>query len=186
MDASLADLDLKSPLPYEDLAPPSIFTSVLRQLWGVVRGGSASVLAEGSSASALAEGSLEEERSTTGEEDNVVVGSTTGEEEDEMEATVAQGQGQYEMEATVARLDPGQPVPIGRLEPSAKSWCPTPTMATDVTSAQRMKAVMLNIQLGDDDEEVGEGANEVEHCWQFEFGDRLGGDEFGIGRGANS
>jgi hypothetical protein len=46
----------------------------LRQLWGVVGGGSASVLAEGSS---------EGERSPTGEEDDVVVGSIGGEEEDE-------------------------------------------------------------------------------------------------------
>jgi hypothetical protein len=41
MDALLAVLHPNSPLPYEDLAPPGLFTSVLRQLWGVVRGGSA-------------------------------------------------------------------------------------------------------------------------------------------------
>ncbi len=74
MDALLAELDLDLPLPYEDLAPSGFFTSVLRQLWGVVGGGSASVLAEGSS---------EGERSPTGEEDDVVVGSIGGEEEDE-------------------------------------------------------------------------------------------------------
>ncbi len=34
MDALLAVLHPGSPLPYEDLAPPGLFTSVLRQLWG--------------------------------------------------------------------------------------------------------------------------------------------------------
>ena len=38
MDASLAGLDPELPLPYEDLAPPGLFTSVLRQLWGVIGG----------------------------------------------------------------------------------------------------------------------------------------------------
>jgi hypothetical protein len=60
MDALLADLHPTSPLPYETLAPPGLFTSVLRQLWGVVRGGSA----------------LEEERRV-----EEVVGIITGEEE---------------------------------------------------------------------------------------------------------
>jgi hypothetical protein len=41
MDALVAVLHPDSPLPYEDSAPPGLFTSVLRQLWGVVRGGSA-------------------------------------------------------------------------------------------------------------------------------------------------
>jgi hypothetical protein len=129
MDALLAELDPDLPLPYEDSAPLGLFTSVLRQLWGVVGGGSASVLAEGSSASVLAEGSSEGERSPAGEDD-VVVGSIEGEEEDE---TVDQSQ--HEMEVTVAWLDPGQSVPIARLDPSAKPWCPTPTTATHVTSA---------------------------------------------------
>ncbi len=94
-------------------------------------GGSASisVLAEGSSASILAEGSSEGEQSPAGEDD-VVVGSIGGEEEDE---TVDQSQ--HEMEVTVAWLDPGQSVPIARLDPSTKPWCPTPTTATHVTSA---------------------------------------------------
>ncbi len=114
MDALLAELDPDLPLPYEDLAPLGLFTSILRQLWGVVGGGSTSVLAEGSS---------EGERSPTGEDD-VVVGSIGGEKEDE---TIDQSQ--HEMEVTVARLDPGQSVPIARLDPSAKPWCPTPTTA---------------------------------------------------------
>ena len=120
MDALLAELDPDLPLPYEDSAPPGLFTSVLRQLWGVVGGGSDSVFAEGSS---------EGELSLAGEDDGVV-GSIGGEEEDE---TVDQSQ--HEMEVTVARLDPGQSVPIARLDPSAKPWCPTPTTATHVTSA---------------------------------------------------
>ena len=41
MDALLAVLHPDSPLPYEKSAPPGLFTSVLRQLRGVVRGGSA-------------------------------------------------------------------------------------------------------------------------------------------------
>ena len=41
MDASLAGLDPELPLPYEDSAPPGLFTSVLRQLWGVLGGGCA-------------------------------------------------------------------------------------------------------------------------------------------------
>jgi hypothetical protein len=39
MDSSLACLHPDSPLPYEDSAPPGLFTSVLRQLWGAVGGG---------------------------------------------------------------------------------------------------------------------------------------------------
>jgi len=164
MDALLADLHLASPLSYEDSAPPGLFTSVLRQLWGVVTGGS----------------TLKEERSVEG----VVVGSITGEEEDEMEATVARlDPGRHDMKATVARFDSGRPFPISRLDPSAKFWCPA---ATDITSAQRMTAAMLDIQLVDDDEDVGEGAKEAERCWQFDFGDGLGGDKFRIGKGANS
>ena len=112
MDALLAELDLNLPLPYEDLAPSGLFTSVLRRLWGVVGGGSASILAEGSS---------EGERSLTEEEDDVVVGSIGGEEEDE---TIDRSQ--HEMEVTGARLDPGRPVPIARLDPTSKPWRPTP------------------------------------------------------------
>ena len=49
-----------------------------------------------------------------------------------------------------------------------------------------MTATMLDIQLDEQDKEGREGANEVEHCWQFDFGDGLGGDKFGIGKGTNS
>ena len=68
MDALLVGLDPELPLPYEDSAPPGLFTSVLHQLWGVVGGGSAIV----------------EEGSLTGEEEVVeedVVRSITGAEE---------------------------------------------------------------------------------------------------------
>ena len=70
MDALLADLDPESPLPYEDSAPPGLFTSVLCQLWGC------GVRLGGGSTSALE--ALEER----------MVGSIIGEEEDEMEATM--------------------------------------------------------------------------------------------------
>jgi hypothetical protein len=49
-----------------------------------------------------------------------------------------------------------------------------------------MTATMLDIQLDEQDEEGREGANEVEHCWQFDFGDGLSGDKFGIGKGTDS
>ncbi len=45
---------------------------------------------------------------------------------------------------------------------------------------------MLDIQLDEQDEEGREGANEVEHSWQFDFGDGLSGDKFGIGKGTDS
>jgi hypothetical protein len=112
----------------------------------------------------------------------VVVGSIGGEEEDEMV-----DRSQHEMEVTGARLDPGRPVPITRLDPTSKPWRPTPAMATRVMSARRMTATMLDIQLDEKVEKgVREGANEVEHCWQFDFGDGLGGDKFGIGKSTDS
>ena len=155
MDAFLADLHPDLLLPYEDLAPPGLFTSVLHQLWGVVRGGSA--LEEGRSVvSALEEVEVDEERSV---------------EEEEVEV---------EEERSV------EEVPIGSLDPSAKPWCPASTTALDVTPAQRMTATTLDIQLVDYDEDVREGGKEAEHCWQFDFGDGLGGDKFGIGKGADS
>ncbi len=45
---------------------------------------------------------------------------------------------------------------------------------------------MLDIQLYEQDEEVREVANELENCWQFDFGDGLGGDKFGIETGTDS
>ena len=61
-------------------------------------------------------------------------------------------------------------------------------MATDTDGqpAQRMTAATLDIQLVDDDEDVREGVKEAECYWQFDFGDGLGGDKFGIGKGADS
>jgi len=130
MDALLADLHPDSPLPYEDSAPPGLFTSVLRQLWGVVRGGSA----------------LEEDRSVGVEGRSV--------EEEEVEVEQERSVDKVELEATMVRVDPGRPFPIGSLDPSVKPWCPASTTATDVTPAQRMTATTLDIQLVDDDEDV--------------------------------
>ena len=138
MDAFLADLPPDSPLPYEDSAPPGLFTSVLRQLWGVVRGGS--TLEEGSALEEDREVEVDEERSV--EEDEVEV--------EEEERSVDE----VELGAKMAWLDPGRPFPIGSLDLLAKPWCPASTTATEVTPVLRMTATMLVIQLVDDGEDV--------------------------------
>ena len=160
MDALLAVLHPNSPLPYEDSAPPGLFTSVLHQLWGVVRGGSA--LQE----DRRVEGNMDENGDLYGHmNSNVDMNS--------YEENGGEGGGGEERRVS--------------LDPSAKPWCPVSTTATDVTPAQRMTAAMLDLQLVDDDEDVREGSNEAEHCgWQFGFGDGFGGDKFGIGKGTDS
>ena len=111
MDAFLADLHPDSPLPYEGLAPLGLFTSVLHQLWGVVRGGS----------------TLEEDREVEVDEERSV-------EEDEVEVEEEERSvDEVELGAKMARLDPGRPFPIGSLDLLAKPWCPASTTATEVT-----------------------------------------------------